>query len=235
MKLKQIKSPNFNKVRRKIRFVIIHYTGMQSLRASLSRLTSKKHKVSSHYLISRNGKIINLVDDNNVAWHAGKSKWKNFENLNKTSIGIELVNKGHQFGYQNFSKQQISGLKKLCLVLKKKHKIKDNCFLGHSDIAPLRKKDPGERFPWRKLISKKVKFSLIKVNFNYLERKKIRNIFFKNLYKIGYRYFNIKRSSKSDKLVVKAFQRRYNPTNITGSIDKKTYIICAFLAKNSNY
>ena len=100
-------SPNFsNKKRSKkeIKFVIIHYTGMQSEIESINRLKNPKFKVSCHYLINRKGSIIKMVEDRNIAWHAGKSRWKNFTNLNNYSIGIELVNKGHQHGYQNFSK-----------------------------------------------------------------------------------------------------------------------------------
>ena len=108
-------------------------------------------QVSCHYIINRNGEVIQLVKDKNIAWHAGKSKWKKFINLNNKSIGIELVNKGHKFGYQNFSKKQIKSLLKLCKILKNKYKIKKENFLGHSDIAPLRKIDPGEKFPWKKL------------------------------------------------------------------------------------
>ena len=91
-----------------------------------------------------------MVDENKVAWHAGKSKWKKFNNLNKFSIGIELVNKGHKFKYENFSFSQVNKLIKLCKKLKQKYKIKPQNFLGHSDIAPLRKIDPGEKFPWKK-------------------------------------------------------------------------------------
>ena len=103
-------SPNYSKKIRNykdIKFVIIHYTGMQSEIESLKRLKSPKYKVSCHYLINRKGKIVQMVKDKFVAWHAGKSKWKNFKNLNNFSLGIELVNKGHQFGYQSFSTKQI--------------------------------------------------------------------------------------------------------------------------------
>ena len=124
---------------------------MQSEIESIKRLKNPKHKVSSHYLINRKGKVIQMVKDKNIAWHAGKSGWKKFKNLNRNSIGIELVNKGHRFGYQNFSKKQIKSLIKLCMNLKRKYSIKKENFLGHSDIAPLRKIDPGERFPWKKL------------------------------------------------------------------------------------
>ena len=124
-------SPNFSKkIRSKadIKFVIIHYTGMQSEIESIKRLKNPKHKVSCHYLINRKGKVIQMVKDKNIAWHAGKSGWKKFKNLNRNSIGIELVNKGHQFGYQNFSKKQIKSLIKLCKKLKKKYSIKKENF-----------------------------------------------------------------------------------------------------------
>ena len=147
-------SPNFSKKSRflrKIKYVIIHYTGMQSEIESIKRLKNPKYKVSCHYLINRKGKIIQLVKDKNIAWHAGKSKWKKNTNLNKNSIGIELVNRGHEFGYEKFTNSQINELVKLCLRLKKKYKIKNSNILGHSDISPLRKQDPGEKFPWKKL------------------------------------------------------------------------------------
>ena len=116
-------SPNYskkNRLKRDIKFVIIHYTGMQSEIESIKRLKNPKFKVSCHYLINRKGKIVQMVKDKNIAWHAGKSMWKQFKNLNKNSIGIELVNKGHQFGYQNFSLKQVKSLIKLCKNLKKK-------------------------------------------------------------------------------------------------------------------
>ena len=141
-------SPNFSKKRgnkRQIKFVIIHYTGMQSEIESIDRLKNIKSKVSCHYLINRKGKIIQMVLDKNIAWHAGKSKWKKFTNLNNKSIGIELVNRGHRFGYQNFTKVQIKKLIILCKKLKIKYRVKKENFLGHSDIAPFRKIEPGEK------------------------------------------------------------------------------------------
>ena len=227
-------SPNFSKITknsRKIRFVIIHYTGMQSEIASIHRLKDIKFKVSCHYLINRKGKITQMVLDKDVAWHAGKSKWKNFVNLNKNSIGIELVNKGHQFGYQSFSSLQINSLIKLCKNLKKKYKISTENFLGHSDIAPLRKTDPGEKFPWKKLSRHSLGFwyKNKKLDKNF-SNKKIDHLFFKNIYKIGYRYFAINKKNKKDKMVVKAFQRRYLSGKVSGKIDIKTYKISHFLA-----
>ena len=158
MKFKVLESPNYSTRPRKksqIRFIIIHYTGMQSEGESIKRLISKKSKVSAHYLIGRKGNLIKMVEENNIAWHAGKSRWKNYINLNSQSIGIELVNKGHRYGYENFSKRQIAKLLILCKIIKKKYKIKHSNILGHSDIAPLRKMDPGEKFPWH-LLKKKL-------------------------------------------------------------------------------
>ena len=187
MKIKRNLSPNYSdktRQKKKIKFVIIHYTGMQSEIASIKRLKNRKAKVSCHYLISRKGEITQMVKENKVAWHAGKSKWKNFNNLNDNSIGIELVNKGHEFGYQNFSKNQLTSLISLCKFLKKRYMIKKENFLGHSDIAPLRKLDPGEKFPWKKL-------SKFKLGRWYRDDKKklkltneegIKNLFFKNLF-----------------------------------------------------
>ena len=122
MKIISNLSPNYSKKNRPkkvVKFVIIHYTGMQSEIESIKRLKDPKYKVSCHYLINRKGEIIRMVNDLKIAWHAGKSKWKKFTNLNNSSIGIELVNKGHRFGYQSFSKKQISSLIALCKNLKK--------------------------------------------------------------------------------------------------------------------
>ena len=219
---------------RDIKFVIIHYTGMQSKIVSIKRLLSPKHKVSCHYLIDRSGGLLKMVDENKIAWHSGKSKWKNFKNLNKNSIGIELVNKGHKFGYENFTKSQINSLVKLCLLLKKKYKIDQSNFLGHSDVAPLRKIDPGEKFPWKYLKRKKlgIWYSKNKKKIDIKEIRNLENLFFSNLFKIGYRYFNKNKRNKKDFLIVEAFQRKFLPKKITGIVDKKTYIISHFLANN---
>ena len=117
MKIISNLSPNHSKKTRlksNVKFVIIHYTGMQSEIESIKKLKSPKANVSCHYLINRRGDVIQMVKDLNIAWHAGKSKWKEFSNLNNNSIGIELVNKGHQYGYEKFTIPQIRSLTKLC-------------------------------------------------------------------------------------------------------------------------
>ncbi len=226
-------SPNYSKKSRSkkdIKFVIIHYTGMQSEIESIKRLKNPRHKVSCHYLINRKGQIIQMIKDLNVAWHAGKSKWKKFVNLNNISLGIELVNKGHQYGYQNFSVKQINSLIKLSQKLKKKYLIKKENFLGHSDIAPLRKNDPGEKFPWKKLskhnLGKWYKNKQNKVEF---DQKKLQFLFFKNLKKLGYGYFSLNKRNSKDKKIIRSFQQHYSPNNVTGKIDQKTFKISQFL------
>ena len=228
-------SDNISKKKRtknQIKFVIIHYTGMQSEIESIKRLKDVKSKVSCHYLINRKGSVVQMAEEKNIAWHAGKSKWKNFTNLNKGSIGIELVNRGHKFGYENYTKLQINSLVNLCKELKKKYKINKENFLGHSDIAPLRKIDPGEKFPWKKMseFGLGLWYKSIKKNYNLKSKNLIKKLFFINLYNIGYRYFNPLRRSSKDKILIKAFQRKYNPKKVTGKIDQKTFKISLFLS-----
>ena len=235
MEITKYYSPNYIKKVRSgssITMIIIHYTGMQSERESLKRLTSIKSKVSAHYLVGRNGGILNLVEPRYVAWHAGKSMWKKNENLNKNSIGIELVNKGHKFGYQKFTKIQIKNLIFLCGKLKKKYKIKNQYILGHSDIAPLRKIDPGEKFPWHHLSINGIGNYPKKIVVNSRYKKAQNNDqFFKNLQKIGYRYLNSKYKTK----IVKNFQRKYRQKKINGIIDFETLKLSQILSKSSNY
>ena len=235
MKISNVCSPNFDKKKRSyksIKFLVIHYTGMQSERESIKRLCNPKSKVSSHYLISQNGKVHQLVMDNRIAWHAGKSCWGKYKNLNKNSIGIEMVNKGHKFGYTNFKKKQLSNLIKICQNLIKKYKIKSQNIVGHSDIAPLRKLDPGEKFPWKKLGNSKIgiwhnlkegdliKFRKIKI----VNKSKVE--FINKLKKIGY-CFNHRRKGSLIK-IIKAFQRHYRKELINGILDKE----CLIIAKN---
>jgi len=219
-----------------IKFIIIHYTGMQSDRESIKRLCNPISKVSSHYLITRSGKIYQLVKNQKIAWHAGISCWGKYKNLNKNSIGIELVNKGHRLGYSSFKKKQIFSLIKICKNLKKKYKIKDKNILGHSDIAPTRKNDPGEKFPWEFLALNKIG---VWHNYNHnllkkLRRKKIfekkdKKKFILNLKKLGY-CFSKKEKNFYNK-ILKAFQRHYRRDLINGLLDQECFLISKRLVK----
>ena len=160
-----------------IKFVVIHYTGMKKESEAIKRLCESKSKVSSHYFIKNNGEVLNLVPDLYEAWHAGKSSWKNYKSLNKYSIGIEINNPGHDYGYKNFSSYQIASLIKLLKYLKKKYKIKNQNILGHSDISPNRKKDPGEKFPWKYLAKNKL------CHWHILNEEKIKKLRKKELTK----------------------------------------------------
>tara|TARA_Y100000992_G_C21231689_1_gene475830 strand:- start:77 stop:724 length:648 start_codon:yes stop_codon:yes gene_type:complete len=204
---------------------------------AIKRLCDHKSKVSSHYFIKDNGKVLNLVPDLFEAWHAGKSYWKKNRSLNKYSIGIEINNPGHDHRYKNFSFRQISALIKLLKFLIKRYNINVQNVLGHSDIAPLRKKDPGEKFPWKNLAKKKLcKWH----NLNEEKIKKYRNIkinaeemrkFYKNLYKFGYVKIGGLKLKNKGFLIVKAFQRRFRQSLINGNIDKECLMISENLKK----
>lgn len=151
-------SPNFNDRPdgTQINSIIIHYTGMQTAQDALNRLCDPKSEVSAHYTIDMDGTLYNHVDPKKRAWHAGVSQWGILSNFNDFSIGIELVNKGHEFGYHDFPDVQIDRLIGLMKDLFKLYPIKPELVLGHSDIAPDRKQDPGEFFPWDRLIRNKL-------------------------------------------------------------------------------
>ena len=235
-------SPNFDHKKRslkQIKFIIFHYTGMKKESEAINRLTNIQSEVSCHYLVKDNGKIINIVPDLYIAWHAGKSSWRNYKSLNQNSIGIEITNPGHTFGYKKFSKKQIFSLLKLSKFLIKKYKINLKNILGHSDVAPERKKDPGEKFPWQYLSQNKVglwhlikKHELIK-NRQIKTTKIDKDLFINNLFKIGYKKKKPKTLSKNKYLdyVIKAFQRRYRQSLIDGKIDQECLIISQNLIK----
>jgi len=238
-------SPNFNPKKRKVRqikFIIFHYTGMKTDTESLNRLTNIKSEVSCHYLIKNNGEIVMMVPDLYIAWHAGKSHWKNFKSLNKNSIGIEISNPGHNFRYKKFSKKQIQSILKISKFLIRKYKIKKKNILGHSDIAPNRKKDPGEKFPWEFLSKHKIGL-WHNLSFRTLNENRQRKIdilskknFYNNLSKIGYLIKNPKEIKKDEylNLVTKAFQRRFRQELINGEIDQECLLISQNLAKKLN-
>ena len=235
-------SPNFNSKKREkkqIKFLIFHYTGMKKESEAIKRLTSIQSEVSSHYLIKNNGEILTLVPDLYISWHAGKSAWKNYSSLNNHSIGIEICNPGHGTNYRKFSNQQIKSLLKLTIFLIKKYKINSKNILGHSDVAPDRKKDPGEKFPWEYLAKKKIGL------WHTLEAKVLKRFrsckidnkgkrsFLNNLFKIGYLR---KISSNTSKgkfffFVIKAFQRRFRPELINGKIDEECLLISQNIVK----
>jgi len=226
-------SPNFNPKKRtckQIKFIIFHYTGMKSESDALKRLTDIQSEVSCHYLIKNNGEIVKIVPDLYIAWHAGKSSWKNYKSLNQNSIGIEITNPGHEHGYKNFTQKQITTLVKLSKFLIKKYKINPKNILGHSDIAVLRKKDPGEKFPWEYLSKNKIGIWHTLNKQDLLKNRKLKiskieeNIFFRNLFKIGYSKTFPKNIGRNKYLreLIKSFQRRFRQELVDGKIDQES-------------
>ena len=238
-------SPNFNPKKRtskKIKFIIYHYTGMKNESAAISKLTEIQSEVSSHYFIKNNGEIVKMIPDLYIAWHAGESSWKNYKSLNQNSIGIEITNPGHEHGYKKFTKKQITSLLKLSKFLIKKYKISPKNILGHSDIAVLRKKDPGEKFPWEYLSKNKIGIWHTLNKQDLIKNRKLKinkigeNIFFRNLFKIGYSKKYPKDDSKYKYLrkLAKTFQRRFRQELVDGKIDQECLIISKNLIKSYN-
>ena len=236
-------SPNFDEKKRtskQIKYIIFHYTGMRREIDAINKLKNFKSKVSCHYFIKNNGKILTLVPDLYIAWHAGVSSWKNKKYLNKNSIGIEINNPGHNFKYKKFSKKQINSILKLSKFLIKKYKINKNSILGHADISPDRKKDPGEKFPWEYLSKKNIgiwhsldqKYLLKKRKIKISSKEKIK--FINNLYTIGYSKNYKISDAKYVKKITKAFQRRFRQNLINSVIDQECLLISDNLVKKYN-
>ena len=240
-KTTNIYSPNFSlpkRAKKKIKFIVLHYTGMKNELSAIKRLCNPLAKVSSHYFIKKNGNIIRLVPDLYEAWHAGKSSWKKFNSINKHSIGIEIQNSGHENLHENFLPKQINSLKNLLKYLLKLYKINSKNVLGHSDIAISRKKDPGEKFPWEDLSKNKL------ATWHNLEKKSLRklrliklttneeNVFLKNLIKIGYNKIKTSSSRHKQKFLYKAFQRKFRQNLINGLPDQECLLISKNLLKS---
>ena len=156
--IETFKSPNFDKRKnnQQLKYLILHYTAMETYKEALDYMCKKKNKVSAHFLVTKKGEIYYLVDTNHRPWHAGNSYWKGSEDLNSSSIGIEIDNSGHHIYNEEYNYLQIQSLCGLIKKLIKKYEIKQQDILGHSDIAPFRKIDPGEKFPWDQLNKKKI-------------------------------------------------------------------------------
>jgi N-acetylmuramoyl-L-alanine amidase len=208
-------SPNFDERDPAVplHYIVLHYTGMKTADEALQRLCNPAAKVSAHYVIDEAGQAFHLVDESKRAWHAGKSFWRDITDINSASIGIELVNPGHEFGYVPFPEAQIEALKSLLTDIVKRHKLNPKtALLGHSDIAPDRKTDPGELFPWEELA--KAGYGLWpkpapedRTSMTEADAQQF-------LRDIGY-----DPAAKSSLL---AFQRHYDPKNLTGKPEPET-------------
>ena len=213
------RSPNYNsRNNSKIKLIIIHYTALKDYKYAISYLCSKEKKVSAHYLISQDGLVYALVEDKFRAWHAGQAYWQGITDINSISIGIELDY--NPYGKNNkFTYKMLSSLKILLLKIKKKYKINKNNILAHSDVAPFRKKDPGEHFPWTSLSSSKLilNFKKIKKNeiivlekwFKNYKIKSKKNIIIISLSLLGYDTRQIHKNTKLYNKLIRAYRIRY--------------------------
>ena len=203
-------SPNFSERKLPVSMIVLHYTGMADAAAAIERLCDPVAEVSAHYLVDEDGTIHRLVAEDKRAWHAGKSRWRGIEDVNSASIGIEIVNPGHELGYRPFAEEQIDALLPLVAQIKERHRITRGNVVGHSDIAPMRKQDPGELFPWSRLA--RLRLALPRPTKNLMDPGWSDAGFLIALERFGY--------DVSDKLAaVVAFQRRYRPELIDGTID----------------
>ncbi len=203
-------SPNFDERKLPVSMIVLHYTGMPDAAGALDRLTSPEAKVSAHYCVDEDGSITRLVDEEMRAWHAGKSRWRGISDVNSASVGIEIVNPGHEFGYRSFPDEQIAALIPLIASIKERHGIGRGNVVGHSDVAPARKEDPGELFPWHALAKRRL--ALPSPTRDLIDPFWTDAAFLLALERFGYDL------AEPDKAVI-AFQRRFRPDCIDGIID----------------
>jgi N-acetylmuramoyl-L-alanine amidase len=204
-----------------IDMLVLHYTGMPSAEAALARLCDAEAKVSSHYTIGEDGAVYAHVPETRRAWHAGRSFWAGVRNVNACSIGIELVNPGHEFGYRAFAPSQIASLKNLCRDILARHAIPASRVLGHSDVAPARKDDPGELFPWEDLAG---------AGIGLWPQERQRFAPASDLARWGY-----DPEAPPDKTIT-AFQRHFRPAKLSGRWDEECgALLAALLGKRPGF
>tara|TARA_B100000678_G_C18179649_1_gene490618 strand:- start:374 stop:1063 length:690 start_codon:yes stop_codon:yes gene_type:complete len=203
-------SPNHDERTLPVSMIVLHYTGMESGAAALERLTDPQAKVSAHYLVEEDGSVFRLVDEDRRAWHAGRSHWRDISDVNSASVGIEIVNPGHEFGYRPFPEVQIASVIRLVHAIKDRHEITRGNIVGHSDVAPARKQDPGEFFPWGKLA--RLRLALPRPTKNLADPHWTDGGFMLALERFGY-------DVADAQAAVIAFQRRFRPELVDGVVD----------------
>lgn len=237
MKIEQTPSPNFDERTFPVSLLILHYTGMESGAAALERMRDPSAKVSAHYMVEEDGRVFQLVDEDKRAWHAGVSEWAGESNINSNSVGIEIVNGGHDYGLPEFPDVQVNAVIALSKAVMARHDITARNVLGHSDIAPARKQDPGEKFPWAGLAAAGVgRWPDIpdrdrRLLFEEGSRDRGVAIAQRGLAHIGYGVQVSGVLDENTRLVIAALQRRYRPQQIDGLIDIETMHIIRWLSE----
>lgn len=202
-------------------YIVLHYTGMDTAEAALLRLCDPASKVSAHYVIDETGRLYHLVDNGRRAWHAGQSFWKGMTDINSASIGIELANPGHQHGYRSFFPAQLIVLKQIVRELIAKYGLDPaTCLLAHSDVAPGRKEDPGELFPWEALAKDGLGLwpKPEPADYGHAEDDVVQDL----LRAVGYDCPNTGVYDRAMRATVLAFQRHFEPENLTGTPERET-------------
>lgn len=236
MQTDRVESPNFNARRHALDMLVLHYTGMESGEAALQRMCDPAAEVSAHYMVWEDGRITQLVEEDKRAWHAGVASWQGQQDLNSRSIGIEIVNGGHDFrapdgGLPPYPRPQIHAVLDLVHDILGRHAIPATRILGHSDIAPLRKQDPGEHFPWERLARAGISLwpdfdgTTKEVIGKGLERGASGSSVWRlqtMLSEIGYGFDVTDIYGETCENVVTAFQRRWLPEQVTGQADLTT-------------
>jgi N-acetylmuramoyl-L-alanine amidase len=210
MDITRCPSPNFDERQLPVSMIVLHYTGMPDAEGALNRLRSPYAKVSAHYLVDEKGEVFQLVDEEKRAWHSGRSYWRGITDVNSASVGIEIVNPGHEFGYRPFPDEQIASVIPLVADIKERHGIGRGNVVGHSDVAPARKEDPGELFPWWELAKRRL--ALPSPSRDLMDPYWTDAGFLLALERFGYEV------TDAQKAVI-AFQRRFRPDLIDGIID----------------
>jgi N-acetylmuramoyl-L-alanine amidase len=222
-------SPNHDERKSAIDMIVLHYTGMASGEEALERLGDAAAKVSSHYLVHEDGGIDQLVPEARRAWHAGLSSWKGVTDINSCSIGIEIVNPGHEFGYRDFPDAQIDAVIALCRDVLARRKIPSARVLAHSDIAPARKQDPGEKFPWARLAAAGVGLWIEPAPFREGttlrpdDRGPMVAELQRALARFGYPADVTHLYDRTTTEIVTAFQRHFRPARVDGLADRSTF------------
>lgn len=232
-----LSSPNFNERALPISILVLHYTGMETGQAAIDRLCDPDAQVSAHYVVNEDGRVLRLVDEDKRAWHAGVSEWNGMKDVNSASIGIEIVNGGHDFGLPDFPDAQINALIPLCKRILSDHDIRAQNVVGHSDIAPDRKEDPGEKFPWPGLAAAGIGLwpgegnGDRRVLFEPGDRDRGVTILQQALAGLGYGVTLDGVMTDQMVHIVRAVQRRYRPEQIDGVVDMETFDLVARLAR----
>lgn len=203
-------SPNFDDRDTDITMIVLHYTGMKDGDSAIARLRDPEAKVSAHYVVAEDGTILRLVDESKRAWHAGKSHWRGVDGVNGCSVGIEIVNPGHEWGYRPFPDEQMASVIPLVAEIKERYGITRGNVVGHSDVAPARKEDPGELFNWHALA--RLRLALPRPTKNLMDPGWTDAGFMLALERFGY-------DVRDEKAAVVAFQRRFRPELLDGEID----------------